>query len=363
MALTKYIPSDMTTRKFDRFWIMNSNDARLKIYYKLAALLRNKFTLMDALDRIWNIESDDGNNARRPMAVAIAWWLRELEKGLPFSSAIDGWAPMREKLMLSVGDVSKLEKALVNVIKVSEGSNRIIKPLIGALTYPVFMIALSLLIIVAVGIYMVPPLLEFAKDTVWTGSAAGLVAISAFARAYWWTLPIGLALAALAIYLSFANLTGKLRITLDRFPPWSLYRMFTGVSWLMSLAALVESGTPIAKALQSLRANASPYLRERIDKTLGYMKNGDNLGTALKRSKFGFPEPELIGDLEIYSELDNFEETLNSVATDYLDQSVDNIQGTASLLNSIALVVVSVLIAWIMLGVFDMQNQVQATMQ
>jgi len=229
--------------------------------------------------------------------------------------------------------------------------------------YPTFMIGLSLLIIVAVGVYMVPPLLEFAGNTTWTGSAASLVAISGFARVYWWTLPLGLGAIALTIYISFANLTGKVRVVLDKYPPWSLYRMFTGVSWLMSLAALVESGTPIAKALQSLKANSSPYLNERIDKTLSYMKNGDNLGTALKRSGFSFPDNELIGDLEIYSELDNFEETLNTVATDFLDQSVDNIQGTASLLNSVSLMVVSILVAWIMLGVFDMQNQVQATMQ
>ena len=363
MAIAKYIPSNKTLLGINQFLVMNSNDARLKIYYKLAALLRNKFTLMDALDRIWNIESDDGKHASRSMAIAIAWWLRELEKGLPFSNAIDGWAPMREKLMLSVGDVSKLEKALVNVIKVSEGSNRIIRPILSALTYPIFMLGLSILIIVAVGIYMVPPLLEFAGDTRWTGNAASLVAVSDFARYYWWTLPLALSIAMLAIYISFANLTGRIRITLDKFPPWSLYRMFIGVSWLMSLAALVESGTPIAKALQALRANSSPYLKERIDKTLSYMKNGDNLGTALKRGGFGFPEPELIGDLEIYSELDNFEETLNTVATDYLDKSVSNIQGTAQTLNSVSIIVVAVLVAWITLGVFQMQGQVQATLQ
>lgn len=138
--------------------------------------------------------------------------------------------------------------------------------------------------------------------------------------------------------------------------------MFTGVSWLMSLAALVESGTPIAKAMQSLRQNASPYLRERIDKSLMFMKNGDNLGTALKKTGMHFPEDELIGDLEIYSELDGFQDSLNTVATDYLNNSIENIKKEASMLNSFALLLVSGIIAWVLLGVFDMQNQVQNAM-
>ena len=361
--INKKIPTNQVILRLTQFMVMASNEQRLKIYYKLAALLRNKFTLMDALDRIWMIESKDGKSQEEPMAVAVAWWLRELEKGLPFSSAIEGWAPMREKLMLSVGDVSKLEKALLNVIKVSEGSNRIIQPLMSAVTYPIMMLCLSLVIIVGVGVYMVPPLLEFAKNANWSGTAKSLVWLSGFVKVYWWTFPVVLFGLVGGIYMSFSLFTGPARVKFDKFPPWSLYRMFTGVSWLMSLAALVESGTPIAKAMQSLRQNANPYLRERIDKALMYMKNGDNLGTSLKKSNTHFPEDELIGDLEIYSELDNFEEALNSVATEYLEDSITNIKKEAGILNSVALLIVSAVIAWVLLGVFDMQNQVQNAMQ
>ena len=362
MPILKKIPTNPTIVKLNQILVGMNNDARLKVYYKLAALLANRFTLMDALDRIWMIEAKDAKNPDEPMAIAVAWWVRELEKGLPFSSAIDGWAPMREKLMLSVGDVSKLEKALRNVIRVSEGSNKIIKPLINAITYPLLMICLSLLIIVGVGMYMVPPLLEFAKDAQWTGSAKSLVALSGFVKVYWWTMPATLFGVILLIYISFANLTGPVRVMLDQAPPWSLYRMFTGVSWLMSLAALVESGTPISRSMQSLRFNATPYLRERIDRTLIFMQNGDNLGVALKKTGMRFPDDELIGDLEIYSELDNFEDALNGVAHEYLNSSIEKIGKQAGALNAIALMIVSIIIAWTLLGVFDMQNQVQNAM-
>jgi type II secretory pathway component PulF len=205
-------------------------------------------------------------------------------------------------------------------------------------------------------------MVELVPNIVWRGSASSLVSVSGFMKSYWWTMPAALIAALAAIYASFANLTGPARVLLDKMPPWSLYRMFTGVSWLMSLAALVESGTPIAKSMQGLRQNASPYLRERIDRALGFMKNGANLGTSLKMTGMHFPDDVLIGDLEIYSELDNFEASLNAVATEYLNTSVEKIRREASILNSLALVLVSGIIAWVLLGTFEMQNQVQAAL-
>ena len=56
-----------------------SNTARLKIYRKLAALLRNRFSLMNALDMIYNGLSDDGKNPSAPMAIAVSTWGRALQ--------------------------------------------------------------------------------------------------------------------------------------------------------------------------------------------------------------------------------------------------------------------------------------------
>ncbi|MCL2439456.1 MAG: type II secretion system F family protein [Alphaproteobacteria bacterium] len=358
----KSIPNNPAVIAINQTLVKWDNTQRLKIYYKLAALLRNRFTVMDALDRIWDIESKDGKKPDEPFAIAVASWLHELEKGFSFSSAIDGWAPAREQLMLSVGDASKLEKALLNLIKVSEGSNKIIAPLKNAITYPLVMICLCFLIIVGVGLYMVPPMMEIVEGAKFTGVAGSLQWLSEFTKDYWFMVPIGLFTLITIITISLPNWTGKIRVLFDKFPPWSLYRMFTGVSWLLSVSALIESGTPIVKGLQSLRTNSTPYLRERIDAVLRYMNNGASFGGALKMSGMGFPDPEIVGDLEIYSELDGFEESLQQVADEYLEESIKNINAQAQMLNSFAMLLVSIVIAWTLFGVFEMQNQVQKAM-
>ena len=120
-----------------------SNSGRLKIYRKLASLLRNRFSLMDALDMLHDGITNGGKNTGEPMAIAMASWGHALQNGVPLSDALKGWAPDRERLMLSVGDVSNLESALLNLIKVAEGSAKMIRPIVSAISYPSFLFMAS----------------------------------------------------------------------------------------------------------------------------------------------------------------------------------------------------------------------------
>jgi type II secretory pathway component PulF len=339
-----------------------SSGTRLKVYKKLASLLRNRFSLMDSLERVHDIITNGGKSPNEPLAVALACWSRSLQNGEPFSEALKGWAPARERLMLSVGDVSDMESALDNLIKVAEGSSRMIGPLTSALGYPAFLMMMAVLIIYGIGVYMVPPMIDAAPNTIWSGTAKDLVAVSYWIADYWIIAFSSLPTVFIVIFFSLSRWTGKIRVMFDKFPPWSLYRVFTGVSWLLALAALVKAGTPVSSALRSLRGDASKYLRERIDSALVYINNGDNLGDALHKTDMGFPDPEVVGDLRIYSELDNFEQALDQMANEWLEESVEGITQKASLLNMFAIFMVGGVISWAVLGTFDMQDQITDSM-
>ena len=49
-----------------------SGEGRLRIYRKIMSLLRNRFSLMDSLDRVFDIISNNGKNPGEPLAMAIA---------------------------------------------------------------------------------------------------------------------------------------------------------------------------------------------------------------------------------------------------------------------------------------------------
>lgn len=339
-----------------------SNANRLKIYRKLASLLRNRFSLMDALDMLHDGITNGGKNNGEPMAIAIASWGRALQNGVPFSDALKGWAPDRERLMLSVGDVSNLDVALLNLIRVSEGSTKMIRPIVSAIAYPSFLFMMSVVIIWAIGVYMVPPMLEAVPGIRWTGTGKTLVDLSAWVQEHWLAAFATFPIIALIIYSTIGIWTGKIRAKFDNAPPWSLYKIFVGITWLLAMSALIKGGVPVSVALTSLKKDASKYLKERINAALVYIKNGDNIGQALNKTGFDFPDKEIIADLKIYAELDNFEEALESLANNWLEESVYMIEQKAEIMNMVAILTVAAIIAWAVFGVFDMQDQITSAM-
>lgn len=347
---------------FAKFRIGNAGKARLKVYKKLASLLRNRFSLMNALDIMYDSITDCGKNPGEPMAIAIASWGKSLQNGNAFSDALKGWAPSRERLMLSVGDVSDLESALLNLIKVAEGTEKMIKPILGAIIYPSFLLILSVLVIYAIGAYMVPPMAEAAPNARWSGTAKDLVNVSAWIQENWVLAFSFFPVLFIVIYATIGIWTGPTRKAIDDCPPWSLYKTFMGITWLLSLSALIKGGVPISVALTSLRRDSNRYLQERIDKAMDYIKNGDNLGQALSKTKLNFPDKDIVADLRIYAELDNFEDALDRLANDWLNESAETIEAKASVLNMVAMLAICGIIAWAVFGVFEMQDQITSAM-
>ena len=74
------------------------------------------------------------------------------------------------------------------------------------------------------------------------------------------------------------------------------------------------------------------------------------------------PNEELIGDLTIYADMNGFDKNLSRVANDYLDESVRKIESISNVLNSIGILLVSAVIAWVVLGTFQMQDQITAAL-
>ena len=354
--------SDSLNLAYAKICVRLFTSDRLAVYRKLMALVRNRFSLMDAMERLYQIASKDGKKPDDTMAIAITQWMASIRSGDSLSVALRGWAPSTELLMLSVGDITNLELALENTIKVVEGMRRMKAPVIEAVSYPIFLIFLTVLLIWGVGKFLVPPMVNAVPGLQWEGLAASLVNLSYFVaeHPYWLFLPLPIAI--VFISWTFPRWKGGWRALFDKIPPWSIYRMFVGVGWLLSLSALIKAGTPVSRALRLLRADASKYLLYRIDRALVFVNNGDNLGDALNRSRLGFPDEEVIGDLRIYAELNNFPEALSHLADDWMENAVRVIEQKAAWLNNIAILAIAGTVAWAVMGTFEMQDQMVSGM-
>jgi len=336
-----------------------NTEKRLALIRKLSSLLRNNFSLMDALGRIEQIESHDGKKPDEPYAIAMREWQKNLEQGLSFSDATRGWLPMEETLLVTSGNVSDLVVALENVETVVNGVSRIKRAMRSAIAYPLFLLVLTFAIIIMVGMYLVPPLASIAgPNVVWTGAAGLLITVSEFFMNYWHVIAVGFVFLCFLVWFSLANWTGVIRTLFDDLIPWNIYKMHTAVGWLMSLSAMISAGVSMPDAMRTLADNSNKYLREILESALRHIANGDNLGVALSRIGRNFPNQEIIGDLTIYSEMNDFAPNVSRVANDYLADSVRKMEAISSAMNSIGILLVSAIIAWVVLATFQMQDQI-----
>lgn len=340
-----------------------NTEKRMAVARKLASLLRNDFTLMDALNRLEMIESKNGKKPNEPFAIVMREWQKNLERGMSFSDATRGWVPPEETLLVTSGNLSDLVVALENVSRVVEGTERMKRAMSSAIIYPLFLLALTFGIIILVGIYLVPPLAEIAGDNmIWTGMAASLIWLSEFSIKYWFLFLFVFVFAVAIIWVSLPNWSGKLRAKFDNLPPWNIYKIQMSVGWLMSLSSMVAAGITIPDALRMLADNSNNYLRSILEDTLHYIANGDNLGNALNNTGRDFPNKELIGDLAIYADMNGFDQNLSRIANDYLEESVRKMESISNVLNSVGILLVSAIIAWVVLGTFQMQDQITAAL-
>ena len=345
-------------------WVFRLNtEKRMATCRKLASLLRNDFTLMDALGRIEMIESHGGAKPDEPFAIVMRQWQKNLERGMTFSEATRGWIPMDETLLVTSGNMSNLVVALENVGRVVDGTQRIKRAMKSAIMYPLFLMILTFGIIIMVGLYLVPPLAEAAgPGIIWRGSAASLIWLSNFAGRYWMAIAMGVVGIIILMAFSLPNWAGRMRARFDKIPPWSIYKIQASVGWLMSLSAMVAAGVTVVDAMNMLADNANRYLRSILTATLHYIVGGDNLGAALIKTNRDFPDEEIIGDLAIYAEMNEFDKNLSRVANDYLAESIRKMESISSLMNSVGILLVSAVIAWVVLGTFQMQDQITAAL-
>jgi type II secretory pathway component PulF len=344
-------------RKFLKFQL--SGKLRMRIYEKLGKFVANGVPVTQALDEIYNHMSLEGKKPKAVAAMVIDEWRRGVRNGRSFARAIQGWAPTGEVSVLDAGEVSgRLDRAIEDVLFVYSASKRIRSALFG-LVYPIVLLGTTCLYLYIFGTKVVPAFQEVLPVAQWEGAGKQMAALAQFVRVGLLPTLVGVGAVVVLIVASFGRWTGKIRQKFDKFPPWTLYRLTVGSSFLISLGALLHAGVSVPEALRVIHATASPWYRERLVATRQQVLNGArNIGDALHKTGFEFPSAEIVMDIRSYAALDGFEDMLDKLSRQWLDESVKMIQGQMDVLRNASIIIMALIFMWIANGMFALQQQI-----
>ena len=349
---------------FGKFWFKHiDHGARRRLWLKLAKMIGNGVQILQAVDSMRERRIANGSDAE-PETLALTAWSDAMRNGARLSRAMQDWVTVEEMMLISAGEQSgTLESSLRSAANVMGARKRIASAVYAGLAYPVFLVFLAIGILFLFAFKIVPAFTSVLHGANWHGMAAAMVGLSGFAHNWLWlVLPLIIVFIVL-FFLSLPRFDGPLRVVLDRYAPYSIYRIMQGSTWLIALSAMIEAGMRIEVALEQLASNASPWLKQRINSCLTGMRTGRSMGDALARTGYDFPDREIIDDLAVYSALSGFEEALLMLGREWLEESIEQIESRMKLVFGVSLFIVGILIAFLVSGMIAMELQISEVMQ
>lgn len=345
--------------------VMFSEKDRMALYRKLAALNSNGVPIKDALVNLYKRVSRNGAKKSDPKAIVLSEWIAGIANGKSAARSMGDWIPSSERMIIEAGERGgALPDSLASVEKVASGAQEMRKAVLGGLFQPVMLFIAAIGVIALFGVKVIPMFSTVSSPETWSTLAYSLYVASEVVKSIWFYVILGSIIGfAFFIIMTLPYFKGKNRYYFDKIPPWSIYRLWIGSGFILSLSSMVKAGIPIKQALTDLKKQASPYLAVRIEAGIRGLREGSNLGEAFAKSGYGFPDEEIIDDLIVYSSQGDLDAALEKIGNEWLKEGVKVVQLQSAIMNTVAKTLMSLIVVWITMGTFDLQQSISDAVQ
>lgn len=335
---------------------------RYKFYTKLGQLLSNGVPLDTALGQIQAIAARKRSGV---MPLLYKKWRNNIANGQNFGQVMAPFIPSSEAILLETGANSgRLVDALQNTANSIEQQGKVKKAIVTAAAYPGVLICMLIAAMLMSAYSVIPTFEEIIPVEEWRGVSYAVAIASQFIRDYAALIGICLAILIFVIFYTMPRWTSKTRIRFDNYAPWNLYKMWQGSSFLLAIASMMAAGVKLDEvSLGKISKNSDPYLSQRIRSLVRYITAGENLGDALYKCGYKFPDEEIIGDLQIYANLRGFDKNLMWITQTWVDSLVERVDMIMKVVNTVILMLIALVIGMLITSFYDIFQQIQETSQ
>ncbi len=331
-------------------------EVRIEFYKTIGEYQKMGMTPSEALSQYQIIMTRDGRRPHDPVAFLCAIWNEAVLNGDSLGEAVEGWVPHAESSILKVSGQADLPRATRNLETLFVASKKMRRSIINGTAMPVFSLYMLAGVFIAFHVYGTPIFSSQLPLSKWPAPPLIIDSVGNFFWNYWiLTLVMPVVIFMLAAY-SLPRLTGRIRLFLDFFPPWSIYKIVSGASFMLSLAAMRAVGMTNGDAMTAIAGDASPWLKDILDRARAEMTNAQgNIGAALLAVGANFPDEVTVLNLRSFSPMPTFSETIEATAGAWLENAVLKLADRMKIINTamgilVGGVIIFGLIGLIMLG-------------
>jgi type II secretory pathway component PulF len=337
---------------------------RMSFYLQLISLVSTGMSKSDAIRMAWSVSSQEGKKPKAVTAIVLHEVLLSLKNGESLARSLKPWVPLDDVMVFeAIENSNDFCGNLRTYLEMIEKRSKIKMSIIGGMAYPLFLTLMLYFMMYYFGMAVVPKIAPLLPPETWTGPATFLRFLFVFAENV--AVPLGIILIVLlmAIIYSLPRLAGGIRESLDRMPIYSTYRMYTGISFLMSMASLMEGGVTPVSAIDRLRPAANGYVALRLQSIRNALLNGHNLGAALHRGGMGWPDPEMNLAIKVFAETQDLSRQMTRLSKSWIEDSQRRVDGMMGVLKIAALLAVFSVVMGIVGGIYSLQSQITESVQ
>jgi general secretion pathway protein F len=320
---------------------------------QLATLVRASIPVIDSLTAL----VDQVSNAKLKMILMDV--RRQVNEGASLADGMNKYPKVFSRIyvsMVRVGEASgTLEGVLTRLAQFADRDFKLRQKIRGAMTYPVIMVTISLLVMTLLLTFVVPRITAIFKDMKkklpWFTEL--LISVSDFVRSYWWFIG-GMAVGGFLLARWYTNTEkGKKRFDriLLRIPVIGQLSLYMAISrFSQTLSTLLGGGIPLLDGMEIVKTVVdNDVLRTALEKASEEITEGKSIAKPLEKSEV-FP-PMVTHMISIGERTGELEPMLNIITESFETEVDTKISSLTTLLEPAMMVIMGIIVFMIVFAI------------
>ncbi|MDH0867279.1 hypothetical protein [Mitsuaria sp. GD03876] len=329
-------------------------------YFDLASALEDRVPLFTVLRKL-------EARARRRSRGDLLLYRRMLQAAMggSLARALHGLVPPTEVLMIDAlqgGGDERLSQGLHFLSTTVEKVDGMFRAVRKAVAYPLLLLGAMTAVLVAFSLHAVPVLAELIDPARWPPLGRALHAVASTIHDHGVALGAALAFAGGLFTWSLPRWQGRARRWLDRHPPFSLYRDFSGAMLVISLSSLMRAGVSLRSSLERASRFSAPWMRWHLRQILRRLSGAEaaQFGRAFAT---GVLSPAMEERVQDAAERRDPVAAFVRIGIGSIDRLQLGIADSAARLNGVLMVVAAALMLFLLGGFLSTVMEVQGSLQ